>query len=127
MLNMCHLKFIRADTKKAAFGMPPEPGTVPTYDLDGIAIRIPALSIPDQGIACLSLALNKLVEIFSECLDRGSSRRFGKRLELALTEICIATNSIAFFVPLLKENILRIVEKIVPNIVSCCHFYSVCV
>ena len=29
--------------------MPPEPQTVPTYDSDGIAIRIPVPSIPDQG------------------------------------------------------------------------------
>ena len=33
----------------AAFGTPPEPRTVPTYDLDGIAVRIPVSSIPDRG------------------------------------------------------------------------------
>lgn len=35
--------------KCATFGTPPEPRTVPTYDSDGIAVRIPAPSIPDQG------------------------------------------------------------------------------
>lgn len=34
--------------KNAAFGTPPEPQTVPTYDLGGIAVRIPASSISDQ-------------------------------------------------------------------------------
>jgi hypothetical protein len=35
--------------KKSGFWEPPEPQTVPTYDLDGIAVRIPASTIPDQG------------------------------------------------------------------------------
>ena len=39
----------------AAFETPPEPQTVPTYDSDGIAIRIPVPSIPDQGTAWLGI------------------------------------------------------------------------
>jgi hypothetical protein len=42
--------------KKSGFWEPPEPRTVPTYDLDGIAIRIPVYTIPDQGMILLDLA-----------------------------------------------------------------------
>ena len=91
-----------ADTRKAAFGMPPEPRTVPTYDLDGIAIRIPVLSIPDQGPMCRSLTLDELVEVLSERLDVCHGRRLRKGLELPLTEVGISTHPIALLVPLLK-------------------------
>jgi hypothetical protein len=101
---------------------------VPTYDSDGIAIRIPAPSIPDQGPASRSLALNELVEVFSKSLDGCSRRRLGKGLKLTLTEISIATDSTALFVPFLKEDVLRVVEKVVPNIITSCHFLlRVCV
>ena len=42
------IKAVR-DKRKAACGIPPEPRTVPPYDLDGIAVRIPVSTIPDQG------------------------------------------------------------------------------
>ena len=114
-------------SKCAAFGTPPEPQTVPTYVSDGIAIRIPAPSIPDQGPTGRSLTLNELVEVFSEGLDRGGGRCLGERLELTLSKVGIATDSITFLVPLLKEDVLRVVEKVVPNIITSCHFLLLCV
>jgi hypothetical protein len=82
--------------------MPPEPRTVPTYDLDGIAIRIPVLSIPDQGPVYLSLTLDELVEVLSKCLDICHSGRIRKRFKLTLTEVGITTHPIALPMPLLK-------------------------
>ena len=102
--------------------MPPEPQTVPTYDSDGIAIRIPAPSIPDQGPVSRSLALDKLVEVLGERLDLCSGRSRRKRLKLSLSKISVASENSAFLVPFLKEDILRIVEKVIPNIVTSCHF-----
>ena len=86
----------------AAFGMPPEPRTVPTYDSDGIAIRIPAPSIPDQGTVDRSLTLNELVEILGERLDLSHGGRGREGLKLTLTEISVAAHPIALLVPLLE-------------------------
>jgi len=114
--------------EKRLLEMPPEPQTVPTYDLDGIAIRIPALSIPDQGPTILLLALNEFVEILGKRLDLCSGGSWRKRFKLTLSKISITSKDPAFLVPLLKENILRIIENVVSNIITSCHFLlRVCV
>ena len=100
---------------------------MPTYDSDGIAIRIPVPSIPDQGPVGRSLTLNELVEVFSKGLDRSSRRSLGQGLKLTLTEVSVATDSIALLVPLLKKDVLCVVEKVVSNIITSCHFLLQCV
>ncbi len=101
---------------------------MPTYDLDGIAVRIPMSTIPDRGTMRRSLALDELVEVFRKCLDLCCRRRVRKRLELTLTEISITSNPVALPVPLLEKRAARVIEKVVSNIVTSCHFLlHVCV
>ena len=45
----------RLETKRKRLLEHPEPRTVSTYDSDGIAIRIPVSSIPDQGPVWLGI------------------------------------------------------------------------
>ena len=95
---------------------------MPTYDLDGISVRIPVSSISDQGTVVRSLALNELVEIFSKCLDLccAGSRWIG--LKLTPLQVSIALKKAALLMPFLKEDVLRVIENVVPNIVTSCHF-----
>jgi len=85
--------------KCAAFGTPPEPRTVPTYDLDGIAVRIPVSSIPDQGPVLLSLALDELVEVLGECLDLCCSGWRRKFIDGLVHKICVVTDDLASATP----------------------------
>ena len=100
---------------------------MPTYDSDGIAIRIPVPSIPDQGPIGRSLALDELVEFLSECLDLCCAGSRWIRLKLTPFQVGIAPKKIALLMPLLKEDVLRVIENVVPNIITCCHFLLLCV
>ena len=66
-----------------------------------------------------SLALDELVEFLSECLDLccAGSRWIG--LKLTPFQVSIALKKAALLMPLLKEDVLRVIENVVPNIVTC--------